>query len=141
MRAFFAISMAGLEEAAGALPHDPRSIAESPELNPVENIGQFRRDNRLSNRIFNSSGDILDHCCFASNKLIHMPWKIVAVGTREWAYRSQLPRLGIRRRNASPFSFLTESNLIAASLWQQRIKPSLIEGYARSLLLEPEFAT
>jgi hypothetical protein len=32
--------------------------------------------------------DILDHCCFAWNKLIDMPWKIMSIGTREWAYRS-----------------------------------------------------
>src|ERR1700745_1952758 len=41
----------------------------------------------------------------------------------------------VSRRNASPFSSLTESNLIAAPLWRQRIKPWLIEGYARGLLL------
>ena len=34
-----------------------------PELNPVENIWQFMRDNWLSNRIFKSYDDILDHCC------------------------------------------------------------------------------
>lgn len=43
------------------LPLPPRS----PELNPAENIGQFMRDNWLSNRIFKSYEDILDHCCFA----------------------------------------------------------------------------
>ena len=32
---------------------------------PVENIRQFMRDNWLSNRIFKSCADILDHCCFA----------------------------------------------------------------------------
>ena len=37
--------------------------AKSPELNPTENIWQFMRDNWLSNRIFRSSEDILDHCC------------------------------------------------------------------------------
>jgi transposase len=62
--------------------------SKSPELNPVENIWQFIRDNWLSNRIFKSYGDILDHCCFAWNKLIDMPWKIMSIGTREWAYRS-----------------------------------------------------
>src|ERR1700736_5204015 len=61
---------------------------KSPELNPVENIWQFMRDNWLSNRIFESYDDILDHCCFAWNKLIDMPWKIMSIGTREWAYRS-----------------------------------------------------
>jgi DDE superfamily endonuclease len=61
---------------------------KSPELNPVEIIWQFMRGNWLSNRIFKSYDDILDHCCFAWNKLIDMPWKIISIGTREWAYRS-----------------------------------------------------
>jgi transposase len=47
------------------LPLPPRS----PELNPVENIWQFMRDNWLSNRVFKSYEDILDHCCFAWNQL------------------------------------------------------------------------
>ena len=34
-----------------------------PELNPVENVCQFMRDNWLSNRIFTSHNDLLDHCC------------------------------------------------------------------------------
>jgi hypothetical protein len=38
------------------------------------------RDNWLSNRIFKSHEDILDHCCFAWNKLIDMPWKIMSIG-------------------------------------------------------------
>jgi transposase len=74
--------MACFQEAAGARQHYPR------ELNPVENIWQFIRDNWLSNRVFKSYDDILDHCCFAWNKLIDMPWKIMSIGTREWAYRS-----------------------------------------------------
>ncbi len=36
-----------------------------PELNPIENLWQFMRDNRLSNRIFASYDDIGDHCYFA----------------------------------------------------------------------------
>jgi hypothetical protein len=55
---------------------------------PVENIWQFMRDNWLSNRVFKSYEDILDHCCFAWNKLIDMPWKIMSIGSRDWAYRS-----------------------------------------------------
>ena len=46
------------------------------------------RGNWLSNRVFEFYGDILDHCCFAWNKLIDMPWKIMSIGTRHWAYRS-----------------------------------------------------
>src|ERR1700730_4658983 len=40
--------------------------AKSPELNPVQNIWQFMRDNWLSNRVFKSYDDILDHCCFVA---------------------------------------------------------------------------
>ena len=35
----------------------------SPELNPVENVWQFMRDNWLSNRIFKSYEDIVALCC------------------------------------------------------------------------------
>jgi hypothetical protein len=38
----------------------------------------------LSNPVFNSWDDILDRCCFAWNKLIDMPRKIISIGTREW---------------------------------------------------------
>jgi hypothetical protein len=31
------------------------------------------RDNWLSNRIFKSHDDIVDHCCFAWNKLVDQP--------------------------------------------------------------------
>ena len=43
------------------LPLPPRS----PELNPVENIWQFMRDNWLSNRVFTGYDDIVAHCCAA----------------------------------------------------------------------------
>ena len=39
-----------------------------PELNPVENVWQFLRDNWLSNRVFKSYDDLVDHCCAAWNK-------------------------------------------------------------------------
>ena len=62
--------------------------AKSPELNPVENIWQFIRENWLSNRIFTSYRDILDHCCYAWNRLIEQPWHITSIGSRDWAHRS-----------------------------------------------------
>jgi len=58
----------------------------SPELNPVENIWQFMRDNWLSNRVFTSATDIVDHCCNAWNQLIAQPWKIISIGLRQWAH-------------------------------------------------------
>ena len=59
----------------------------SPELNPVENVWQFMRDNWLSNRVFSSYTDILDHCCDAWRKLTDQPWRIISLGLREWAHR------------------------------------------------------
>lgn len=65
------------------LPLPPKS----PELNPVENVWQFIRDNWLSNRVFRSYNDILDHCCFAWNQLTNQPWRIMSIGLRTWAYQ------------------------------------------------------
>jgi transposase len=63
------------------LPLPPRS----PELNPVENIWQFMRDNHLSNRVFTGYDDIVAHCCAAWNDPIDQPWRIRSIGKREWA--------------------------------------------------------
>jgi transposase len=65
------------------LPLPPRS----PELNPVETIWQFVRDNWLSNRIFNSYEEIVDPSCGAWNTLIEQPWIIMSIGMRQWAHR------------------------------------------------------
>ena len=62
--------------------------AKSPELNPQENVWQFMRDNWLSNRIFTSYADIVDHCCYAWNKLVEEPWRIMSLGMRSWAHAS-----------------------------------------------------
>jgi hypothetical protein len=50
-----------------------------------ENIWQFMRQNWLSNRIFKSFDDIVDHCCYAWNTLIDQPWKIMSIARRDWA--------------------------------------------------------
>jgi transposase len=64
------------------LPMPPKS----PELNPVENIWQFMRDNWLSNRVFKSYDDLVDHCCEARNELVDQLWRIMSVGLRQWAH-------------------------------------------------------
>src|SRR3977135_4360807 len=52
------------------------------------------RDNWLSNRVFRSYDDILEHCCFAWNKLVDQPWAIMSIGLHDRAHwydtRSQL---------------------------------------------------
>jgi transposase len=68
----------------------PRNItiillpSKSPELNPVENIWQYLRQNGLSNRIFNDYEDILDAASDAWNRLIHQPETIRSIGMRDW---------------------------------------------------------
>lgn len=63
------------------LPLPPRA----PELNPVENVWQFMRDNWLSNRVFKNYDEIVALCCDAWNKLIDQPWRIMSIGSRDWA--------------------------------------------------------
>ncbi len=58
----------------------------SPELNPVENIWQFIRDNWISNRVFKSYDEIVAISAEAWNKLIDQPWKLISIGHRKWAH-------------------------------------------------------
>ena len=60
----------------------------SPELNPVENIWQYLRQNWLSNRIFENDDDIVAHCCDPWNRLRAEPERITSLGHRDWAHRS-----------------------------------------------------
>src|SRR5260370_8882480 len=62
--------------------------AKSPELNPTENIWQFMRDNWLSNRIFRSYEDILDHWCHAWKKLVYQRWPTMSAALAATAPRS-----------------------------------------------------
>jgi hypothetical protein len=64
------------------LPLPPKA----PELNPVENIWQFMRENWLSNRVFESYEQIVDLCCDAWNRLRDQPWTIMSIGMRDWAH-------------------------------------------------------
>ncbi len=61
--------------------------ARAPELNPVENLWQFLRDNYLSNRVFKNYDGTLNHCCAAWNRIIDQPWHIMFIGLRDWAHR------------------------------------------------------
>jgi len=73
-----------------AVPHNITIMplpAKAPELNPVENLWQFIRDNWLSNRTFQSYDDILDHACAAWNRIVDQPWRIMTIGMRDWAHR------------------------------------------------------
>lgn len=60
--------------------------SRAPELNPVEQIWQYIRANWLSNRVFDTYGEIIDAACDAWNKLIAEPTTIAAIGMRQWAH-------------------------------------------------------
>ncbi len=57
----------------------------SPELNPVENVWQFLRQNHLANRVFDTYTAIVDACCEAWNALTANPDRIRSIATRKWA--------------------------------------------------------
>jgi len=57
----------------------------SPELNPVENVWQFLRQNFLSNRVFDTYHAIVDACCDAWNALVAVPDRIRTIASRDWA--------------------------------------------------------
>jgi hypothetical protein len=58
---------------------------KSPELNPVENVWQYMRDNWLSNRIFKSYDDLVDHCCEAWMFFANDKEQVASITTRQWA--------------------------------------------------------
>jgi transposase len=70
------------------VPHNLTIIllpSRSPELNPVENVWQYLRQNWLSNRVFETYDAILDAACEAWNNLLDQPDKITSIGWRSWA--------------------------------------------------------
>jgi len=58
---------------------------KSPELNPAENVWQFLRQTKLSNRIFDGYDAIVTAACEAWSSLIADPTRITSIGTRPWA--------------------------------------------------------
>ena len=57
----------------------------APELNPVETIWEFLRQNLLSHRLWESYEAIVDACCAAWNWLMQMPDQIATITARSWA--------------------------------------------------------
>ena len=63
--------------------------SRAPELNPVETIWRFLRQNWLSNRVFDGYDHIIEAACEAWRKLIAQPKTITSIGMREWAHTGQ----------------------------------------------------
>lgn len=54
------------------------------ELNPVENVWHYLRQNELSFTVWNGIDAIIDACCAAWNKLISTLETITSIATRHW---------------------------------------------------------
>jgi len=63
------------------LPLPPRS----PELNPVENVWQYLRQNRLSLRVWPDYAAIVETCCAAWSDLMGAPDRVASITRRAWA--------------------------------------------------------
>lgn len=61
----------------------------APELNPVENIWQFLRQNWLSARVFENYEAIVNAASHAWQKLMAMPDRIISIGSRDWVHKGQ----------------------------------------------------
>jgi hypothetical protein len=57
----------------------------SPELNPVENVWQYLRQNQLSLRVWDDYAAIVETCCRAWNALMATPERVASITRREWA--------------------------------------------------------
>ena len=124
----FSIKLDGTAPKTSRLPKTSRSCRcrRVRGAQPQENIWQFMRANWLSNRIFKSFGEIIDHCCYAWNTLIDQPWKIMSLARRDWespvthcegwSYSSSLTRSDSRTRwnpggGASPTASSTTASV------------------------------
>ena len=59
--------------------------AYAPELNPVENIWEYLRQNKLAHRLYDDYNAIVEACCQAWNDLIATPERITSITQRGWA--------------------------------------------------------
>jgi len=57
----------------------------SPELNPMENVWEYLRQNKLASLVWDSYEQIIAACAAAWNWLIADPERITSIGSREWA--------------------------------------------------------
>ena len=59
--------------------------AYSPELNPMENVWEYLRQNKLCSRVWDTYEDIVEACKQAWHFLIDDPHRIRSLGQRSWA--------------------------------------------------------
>ena len=59
--------------------------AYAPELNPMENVWDYLRQNKLCSLVWDSTEAIIDACEAAWNFLVKDPGRIRSIGARQWA--------------------------------------------------------
>ena len=59
--------------------------AYSPELNPMENVWDYLRQNKLCALVWNTYDEIAQACTNAWNFLVNDPDRIRSIGSRVWA--------------------------------------------------------
>ena len=57
----------------------------APELNPIENVWEYLRGNKLAITVFDDYDDIVDKTCDAWNFFEQDPTRIASITTRTWA--------------------------------------------------------
>ena len=60
----------------------------APELNPVENVWEYLRQNKLALRLHDDYDAIVEACCKAWNELVAMPERLASITSRQWAKAS-----------------------------------------------------
>jgi hypothetical protein len=86
-----------------------------PELNVMENVWQFMRDNWLSNRIFRDHHDTVDHCCHHWNRLVAQPWRIMSIGLCDRPHRPRSSGVGIIMTKAEIAAVATGTSMALRS--------------------------
>ncbi|MBO0906588.1 IS630 family transposase, partial [Jiella sp. MQZ13P-4] len=56
-----------------------------PELNPVENVWQYLRQNKLAITVFDDYAHIVDVCCDAWTFFARDPATVASITRRSWA--------------------------------------------------------
>jgi transposase len=57
----------------------------APELNPMENVWDYLRANKLSTGLWDDYNKIVDACCEAWNWFVNDQERIRSIGSRDWA--------------------------------------------------------
>ena len=86
---WFAIKLAGIRPAGRLIVPGNITLLPlppyAPELNPMENVWEYLRANKLSRLVWDSYDAIVAACRDGWNFLINDPDRIRSIGHRDWA--------------------------------------------------------